>query len=214
MDYVVARMRRAGASELRVVTRPEKRDVVANARAHRASVIEAHPRSLAESLSFALRGLADADVVLIGLPDTIWEPEDGYVALVGAIVRGAEIALGVFRFDEPERGEVVTFEDDGAVTGVAVRPRDPASDWIWGCAAGRVSALRGLEGAAEVGEFLDSVCKRGRVLALPLAGPYFDIGTNEGLAAAIAALGGEVASVGKGPTDPAGEVREDQRRRR
>jgi glucose-1-phosphate thymidylyltransferase len=186
MDYVIARMRAAGCAELRVVTRPEKRDVVARARGEGAMVLEGHPRSLVESLVTGMSGLADGDVALIGFPDSIWEPEDGYVRLVAELARGADVALGVFRFDEPERSEVVTFGDDGAVTAVAVRPLDPPGSWIWGCAAGVVSALRGMDGAAEVGEFLDSLCRRARVVAVPLSETYVDIGTEESLAAARA----------------------------
>ena len=189
IDYVVDRMHAADAAELRVVTRPEKRDVIARAHALGATVIEAHPESLAASLLIAMRDLRARDIVLVGLPDSIWEPADGFVSLTDAVIGGADLALGLFRFEEPERAEVVAFDDDGLVTGVVVRPRAPASNWIWGCAAGRASAFRKLEGATSVGEFVDAFCREARVAAVPLSDSYVDIGTNESLAAVRERLG-------------------------
>src|SRR5687767_11544688 len=50
MDYVVERMRAAPCDEVRVVTRPDKQDVIGHAAALGASVVEARPETLAESV--------------------------------------------------------------------------------------------------------------------------------------------------------------------
>ena len=120
MDYLVERMRRGGCSELRVVTRPEKTDVIEHARRHAATVITGRPDTPAASLLTGIRSLADTDLVLFGFPDSIWEPVDGFRPLVESVEAGAEIALGLFRTSQVERPDVVELDAAGIVTEVEV----------------------------------------------------------------------------------------------
>jgi glucose-1-phosphate thymidylyltransferase len=190
MDYLMERMRLAGSSEIRVVTRPEKLDVVENARRHAATIIEGYPRSLAESFFTGMQDLTGDDIVLLGFPDSIWEPPDGYSQVIDLLGGDCEVAFGLFHTSEPERCEVVTLSDAGAnsgiVAGIELRPRAPASNLIWGCAAARASVLRGLEREREPGEYFNSLCPRGAVAGVWLSATYVDIGTREGLREALA----------------------------
>jgi CTP:molybdopterin cytidylyltransferase MocA len=77
LEYVVERMIAAGADEIRVVTRPDKPDVAEHARALGALVVVGEPSSSAESILLALEGLATDDLVMVGFPDTIWQPVSG-----------------------------------------------------------------------------------------------------------------------------------------
>lgn len=180
VDYVVDRMRLA-ATEIRVVTRPDKTDVVAYARAAGAVVVEGRPASVSESVRLGCVGLAPADVVLLGFPDTIWEPEDGFVRLVEALDDTADVTLGCFRSPELERSDVVLAGEDGRVRAVDVKPTRPAADVIWGCAAVRASALAGLRRHDEPGHLFDELARTGRVRALRFEGEFVDIGTPEAL---------------------------------
>jgi glucose-1-phosphate thymidylyltransferase len=187
MDYVIDRMRIAGCTEVRVVTRPEKTDVIAHADEIGATVILAHPKTPGESFVVGMAGLAPEDIVLIGWPDTLWEPEDGYVPLVQAVEEGREIALGLFETPDLERSDVLSFDDSGRITGIHIKPANPPSSWIWGCAAARVRALAGLEGEEWPGSFFNSLCDNGIDLyAVPLSDVWLDIGTKEALEQALA----------------------------
>ncbi len=184
MDYVVDRMRAGGATSLVVVTREEKQDVVAHAREIGATVVLAAPDTVTESFDAAIRHLPDDDVVLIGLPDTIWEPADGYRRLVGEVERGREIALGLFRLTRDlERSDVVTVSDDGLVERVHVKPRTPPSSWVWGCAAARARSLRDLATDPWPGGYFDALARSGVAIgAVRLSDVWIDIGTKEALA--------------------------------
>jgi glucose-1-phosphate thymidylyltransferase len=187
MDYVIDRMRLAGCTEVRVVTRPEKADVIAHAEEIGATVILGHPATPGESFAAGMTGLALDDIVLIGWPDTLWEPEDGYVPLVQAVEGGREIALGLFETPDLERSDVLSFDDSGRITGIHIKPANPPSSWIWGCAAARVRALAGLEGEVWPGSFFNSLCDNGIDLyAVPLSDVWLDIGTKEALEQATA----------------------------
>ena len=183
MDYLVERMRAASCSELRVVTRPDKLDVVAHAHELGALVVEAEPASLAESIALGLPGLDDADVVLVGLPDTIWEPIDGFVSLLEHLHEGASAVLGVFESDEPERSDVVVLDRSGLVRSIHVKEARPPGRLVWGCAAARVGAFAGLERHREPGRHFAALAAAGRLRAVRFPGTMVDIGTPAALAA-------------------------------
>jgi glucose-1-phosphate thymidylyltransferase len=186
MDYLIERLRAASCRELRVVTRPEKLDVVERARDAGATVIEGRPRTLAESLSLGLAQLDRSEVVLVGLPDTIWEPIDGFVRLLEQLEGATEVVLGVFESDEPERSDVVVLDADGLVRGIHVKEAETPGSLVWGCLAARVGALAGIERNAEPGRHLAMLAASGIVRAVQFPGKMIDIGTPESLERATA----------------------------
>jgi glucose-1-phosphate thymidylyltransferase len=193
MDFLVERMRAGGASEIRVVTRAEKQDVIAHAESLGAAVVLARPGTTSESFVAGLQGLDPEGVVLLGWPDTLWEPPDGYCRLVDAVERGSEIALGLFELAQDlERSDVISFDEAGRIDGVQVKPARPASSWIWGCAAARVRSLGGLAAEEWPGSYFDLL--RRHVVELHgerLSDVWLDIGTKaaleraEGLSASL-----------------------------
>jgi glucose-1-phosphate thymidylyltransferase len=187
MDFVVERMRAAGCSELRVVTRPEKEDVIAHSDELGATTVLAYPSTTSESFAAGMAGLPPDEIVLIGWPDTIWEPEDGYLQLIEAVEEGHEIALGLFETPDLERSDVVSFDESGRITGIQIKPAEPPSGWIWGCAAARLRALAGLEREEWPGSFFNALCQKGLELyPVRLSNVWLDIGTREALERAVA----------------------------
>lgn len=193
LDYLVERLRAAPCSELRVVTRPEKSDVIQHATSIGATVLLGHPENSARSLWLGLAGLADEEVVCFGFPDCLWEPTDGFATLVEAVEGGEEIALGLFRTNEPEAYDPVVLADASARSGrlvhVEVKPSRPSSNLTWGCAAARARALRGLEHERDPGEFFAARCAAGAVFGHWLSDTWIDLGTPDRLAAAQRAGG-------------------------
>ena len=186
MDHLVERLRRAACTDIRVVTRPEKTDVIAHADELGLTVVGAYPPSVSRSLLAGLEGTDPEDVVLFGFPDTIWEPLDGFVRLLDAL-DGFEVALGLFRGREPDRSDVVEFAESGIVTSVEVKPPMPKSDWVWGMAAARRRGLDALVIHDEPGAAFNAMCAGGKVAAVPLSGPFDDLGTPEALEAYLRA---------------------------
>jgi glucose-1-phosphate thymidylyltransferase len=189
MDYLVERMRRARCSELRVVTRPEKTDVIERARHHGATVITARPLTPAASLLTGIRPLAGTDMVLFGFPDSIWEPIDGFQPLTDLVEDGAEIALGLFRTSQVERPDVVELDSAGRVTEVEVGSDRPPPHLIWGCAAARARSLLGLVDYDDPGDLLRSRAGTGSIGGVVLSETYVDIGTPRGLRQALETQG-------------------------
>jgi len=188
IDYLVERMRRGGCSEVRVVTRPEKGDVISSATRHGATVVEAHPPSPAASVLAGLAGLADDDIVLFGYPDSIWEPADGFRRLVEWVEGGSVVALGLFHTANVERPDVVEVAETRAgarVTRIEVGSDAPPPHLIWGCAAARARALWGLRDRDDPGEHFSALCRERPVAGELLSESYVDIGTPRGIRIAL-----------------------------
>ena len=185
MDYVVERMRAGGCSELRIITRPEKHDVISHAERIGGTVVLGHPRTINESFAAGLAGLAPEDIALLGFPDSLWEPIDGYGLLIDAVEQGKEAALGLFDVPAGVPGaDCLTLDDSGGIAAFHIKPEHPSSTWIWGCAAARVGALAGVAEVEWPSQHMDSLRRRGRLTGIPLSSAYVDIGTPQSLRAA------------------------------
>jgi glucose-1-phosphate thymidylyltransferase len=182
IDFLVDRMRTAGCDELRVVTRPEKEDVVSYAERIGATVLLGNPATINQSFALGMSGLDPDTVVLLGFPDSLWEPRDGFLPLVEAVEGGEQIALGLFEAPGLEGSDFLELDDSGRIKHIEIKPARPPSDWIWGCAAAVVGALDGLEHEEWPSAFLNSLLRRGRELfSVPLSSTYLDIGTKASL---------------------------------
>ena len=183
MDYLLERLAAASPDEIRVVTRPDKLDVAENARRWGATVVWGHPASLAESFATGIGDAAPDDVILMGFPDTIWEPVDGFVRARALLDQGYDVGLALFRPREADlpRYETVVADESGRVRGIDVKPEVPSSRWIWGAAAARARALTGLRGQTQPGHLFDSLCDSGLVGSVQVSDTFVDMGTHEGL---------------------------------
>jgi NDP-sugar pyrophosphorylase family protein len=184
MDYLVDRMRQAACTELRVVTRPEKHDVIEHALQEGLSVVTGRPESVADSIALGVGDLDGDAAVLLGFPDTIWGPADGFSRLLDQLVHPYDVVLGLFRTRDLGRSDVVTVEEDDRVVSIEVKPTRPRSTLIWGCAAARAGALTGLRGVTEPSELFQRLARRGAVTSVYLSDYWIDIGTPDGLASA------------------------------
>ena len=184
MDWLVERMKAAACTEIRVVTRPRKTDVGAHAAALGATVVIGEPDTVGRSIALGMSGIAGDATVLLGFPDTLWEPPDGFVTLLDALQEGVDAVLGLFTTDEAARSDVVVRASGNRVDRILVKPSEPPSDVIWGCAVARAAAIRGIDAVEQPGELFNRLARLGRVSGVYLSDSWLDIGTKEALAIA------------------------------
>src|ERR687896_525861 len=85
-EYLVERMIAGGASRICFVVSPGKSDIVEyyGGKGYSADVryaVQPQPLGLCDAIFRALPFIAEDEAVLVGLPDTIWYPEDGFAYL-------------------------------------------------------------------------------------------------------------------------------------
>jgi dTDP-glucose pyrophosphorylase len=204
-EYLVERMIAAGARQICMVISAEKSDIVRYyaERDYAAEIfyaVQRRPRGLCDALFRAASFVRPDESVLIGLPDTIWFPENAFRPAIDAGQgelcahdSGAEVRLVLFPVDNPSVFDAVLCDERGRVEQVVVKQPDPGSNWIWGAvtASGRgFHALHQLwesrhRGDEYLGDLLNAYIAAGNAVHATANGEhYMDVGTMEGYHAA------------------------------
>lgn len=205
-EYLVDRMLIAGATKICFVISSGKSDILEyyGATVGQASlsyVVQPAPAGLCDAIFRALPLIPTDDAVLVGLPDTIWFPEDGLCAL-----RSPGLSFLLFPVDRPELFDAVITDADGRVLEIQVKRHDAASRWVWGAFRLTGAVLQELHdlwcerdrGDEYIGTLVNAYLARGGEARGARAGEaYVDVGTLHGYREAIRLLSG-------GPAPPAG----------
>jgi glucose-1-phosphate thymidylyltransferase len=161
-------------------------------------IVQREPRGLTHVVRIARPWIEGADV-LFALPDTVLFPRDALAVLHATRVRaGADLALGVFPTEEPERLAPVEIQD-GRVIAIHDKPAVAPARNTWGvlswsprftelCAAWDEARVEGSEGV--LSHAMEAARRAGlEVVASVFAdGVFRDVGTPEGLASTMRVL--------------------------
>jgi glucose-1-phosphate thymidylyltransferase len=128
--------------------------------------------------------------VAFGFPDILFEPRDAFVKLMDRLDRsGADIVLGLFPTDTPEKMDMVATDSAGRVTDIVIKPESTTLEltWILATWSPRFSAfLADNHGGSHLGDaFLSAMADGFAIEAVAFEeGRSLDIGTPEDLARA------------------------------
>lgn len=191
-EYLVERMIAAGAEQICMVISAEKTDIVKyfaerDYAAEIFYVVQQKPQGLCDALFRAEPFARMHDQVLIGLPDTIWFPENAYLP---ALDPGpADVNLILFPVDNPSIFDAVNCDELGYVQEVQVKTKEARSHWIWGAVTSKGSSFHRLKLLWEsrhrrdefLGDLLNAFIAAGNVVRGKYSGEvYMDVGTLEG----------------------------------
>jgi glucose-1-phosphate thymidylyltransferase len=131
-EYLVERMIRAGADKLCFVISPGKTDILEyyGSRlwgAEIAYVVQPVAAGLCDAVFRAMPLIHPEEEVLIGLPDTVWAPEDGFTRLPHDV-----LSFLLFPVDHPEFFDAVVTGAHGVIEEIQVKQKNASSHWIWG----------------------------------------------------------------------------------
>lgn len=194
-EYLVERMIAAGAEQICMVISAEKTDLIRYfaERSYAAEifyVLQQQPQGLCDALFRAEPFARHHDCVLIGLPDTIWFPENGYAAALSQIQETpADVSLLLFPVENPQVFDAVVSDEQGYVQQVEVKREDAHSHWVWGAVTATGPAFRALKLLWEsrhredeyLGHLLNAYISAGNLVRSTSAGElYMDVGTLDG----------------------------------
>jgi dTDP-glucose pyrophosphorylase len=131
-EYLLDRMLLDGVDRICFVISPEKTDIIRyfGARIGNAPIcyaVQQNPGGLCDALFCALPFVAPEDEILIGLPDTIWFPAEGFRFLPDGM-----FSFLLFPTSRPELFDAVTIDRRGAVLEIQVKQKNANSNWVWG----------------------------------------------------------------------------------
>lgn len=201
-EYLVERMIRGGADKLCFIISPGKADILQyfGSRIWGADIVYAvqpHPGGLCDAIFRAQPFIPKEDHVVIGLPDTIWSPEDALKQLPDGI-----FSLLLFPVDHPQFFDAVVTDPAGNVSEVQVKSASARSNWIWGAMKMPGTIFHELyelwrrpeQGDEYFGSLINAWLARGGSAVGVRAGKaYVDVGTIHGYRAAIRLLEERVA---------------------
>ncbi len=196
-EYLVERMIRGGADKLCFVISPGKTDILQyyGSRlwgADIAYVVQPSPGGLCDALFRAAPLIADDEPVLIGLPDTVWTPDDALARLPDDM-----LSFLTFPVEHPEFFDAVRCGAGGSVLEIQVKKQGAESHWIWGAVKMPGSVFHELHALwcrpERRDEYLGTLvnawlAEGGEALSMQIGEEYVDTGTLHGYRAAIRLL--------------------------
>lgn len=196
-EYLIERLVLGGADKLCFVISPGKSDIleyygggVFSARAFYA--VQPHAAGLCDAIFTALPLIEPDQGVLVGLPDTIWFPEDALTKLPDG-----ELSFLLFPVDRPELFDAVVLDAGDRVLEIQVKRPGAASNWVWGAFKMNGAILRELyahwrardQRDEYVGTLVNSwLAAGGSARGVRAGRSYVDVGTVRGYREAIALL--------------------------
>jgi len=222
-EYLIDRMLSAGANKICFVISPWKWDILqyyggAIGAAAIAYVVQPEPTGLCDAIFRAVPLIAREEPVVVGLPDTIWLPEDGFAALPGD-----RLAFLTFPVDRPELFDAVLSDNAGRVIEIEVKRKGARSHWVWGAFRLPGAVLHDLfklwRARSACDEYFGTlvnayIAAGGEAVAVPCGTAYVDVGTLGGYHDAMRLLGSLPDPVTRSPSVMAAALHLAARRQR
>jgi glucose-1-phosphate thymidylyltransferase len=215
-EYLLDRMITGGANKLCFVIGRGKSDILeyyggGNVGSVTISfVVQPHPNGLCDAVFQAAPLIAPNESVCIGLPDTVWFPENALCSLPDD-----KLSFLLFPVARPEFFDAVRTTADGRVLEIQVKQQNAASNWIWGAFKMPGAILHGLYSLwverdrrdEYIGTLVNAwLAGGGNALGIRAGKSYVDVGTLNGYREAMNLLCGKSRSDGFPAADESWKV--------
>ena len=196
-EYLVDRMMLGGASKLCFVVSPSKADILTyygerNAPVEIAYVVQPQALGLCDAIFRARPVVPRDEPVMVGLPDTIWFPEDAL-----RVLPDDRLSFLLFPVEEPQLFDAVVTDESGRVVEIQVKSPEARTRWIWGAFKMPGETFHALhdfwrarpEPDEYVGTLVNAWLAQGQeAVGIRAGSTYMDVGTLEGYRAAMQSL--------------------------
>ena len=196
-EYLIERMINGGVDKICFVISPGKSDIVNyfGGSALSAAIfyaVQPRPAGLCDAIFRALPLIAPDEHLCIGLPDTIWFPDDSLAKLPDGV-----LSLLLFPVQHPDRFDAVVTDSSGLIEEVQVKHEFPSTHWVWGAIKLPGFLLRQLHDIWLQGHdeylgtlFNEFIARGGRAYGFKIGDSYVDVGTLNGYREALRLLDG------------------------
>ena len=200
-EYLIERMLQGGADKLCFVISRWKFDIlqyyggeIGSKETGKAAIVYAvqpDAKGLCDAIFRAVPFVGSEEPVLVGLPDTIWLPQDAFARLPHD-----KLAFLTFPVAQPELFDAVVSDGD-RVREIQVKREGAESNWIWGAFSMPGAVLHDLyrlwrrrrERDEYIGTLVNAyLATGGEAVAVPAGTDYVDVGTLGGYREAMRLL--------------------------
>ena len=197
-EYLVERMACAGVDKICFVVGPGKSDILdyfgdSLGPVQFAYVVQPRPAGLCDAVFRAATVIGGRESVIVGLPDTIWFPNDALRALPDS-----GLSFLLFPVEHPEFFDAVVLDQD-RVLEIEVKQANARSNWIWGAFKMSGDCFRDLHSLWRQRDCIDEyfgtlvnsyLMAGGSGVGIKAGRSYVDVGTLAGYRDAIQLLAG------------------------
>ncbi len=203
-EYLMERMVCAGVQKICFVISPGKSDILNYFGGHALSAaifyaVQPKPAGLCDAIFQALPLISRDEHACIGLPDTVWFPENGL-----SLLPDVALSLLLFPVQHPENFDAVITNERDEVLEVKVKQPDPGTHWVWGALKMPGYVLNDLhelwlERRDEyLGTLINAYLARGgRAFGCKVGQSYVDVGTLNGYREALCVLDANCAELNR-----------------
>lgn len=200
-EYLIERMTNGGVEKICFVISPGKSDILNYFGGHALSAeifyaVQPKPAGLCDAIFRALPLIPPDEHVCIGLPDTIWFPDNALAFLPDGV-----LSLLLFPVAHPERFDAVATNENDEVLEVQVKNESPSTHWVWGALKMPGHVLNELHElwVARHDEYLGTLineylARGGRAYGFKTGECYVDVGTLNGYREALRVLDANCAA--------------------
>ena len=196
-EYLIDRMEVAGVTKICMVISSAKSDIIryygpGSPEVRFCYCVQQQPSGLCDAIFQALPFINDYEHVIVGLPDTIWFPENGLRALPDNV-----LSFLLFPVAHPEFYDAVETDREGTVGKIKVKEMEITTNWVWGAFKIPGSVLRELFTIWKRRECRDEyfgtlvnayLSEGGSAKGIPEGDSYVDVGTLNGYREALKLL--------------------------
>jgi dTDP-glucose pyrophosphorylase len=196
-EFLIERMLQGGADKICFVISRWKFDILQyfGGEIGKAAIVYAvqpEAKGLCDAIFRAVPFVDPAEPVLVGLPDTIWLPEDAFSRLPKD-----KLAFLTFPVAHPELFDAVVSDSENRVREIQVKREGAESNWVWGAFGMPGAVLHDLyrlwRRRRERDEYMGTLVNAylatgGEAVAVPAGTNYVDVGTLGGYREAMRLL--------------------------
>lgn len=197
-EYLVERMIAGGADKICFVISPGKSDILeyygaGYGEASTVYVVQPSPAGLCDAVFRPAALIRPEEQVLVGLPDTVWFPQEGFSDLPDD-----RLGFLLFPVDHPDLFDAVILGEGGAIREIQVKQPGDVGRWVWGAfkMPGHVMHelhalwLRRDRQDEYFGTLVNAwLAEGGEAVGVRTGRAYVDVGTLNGYRSAVALLG-------------------------
>ncbi len=206
-QYLIERMIKSGIRKIFMIINSNKSNLIKYYQSGKwlgisiAYIYQDKPRGMGDALCGLIPWIRN-EIVVMGMPDTIFEPTDAFSRLIDFYIdTNSDLVLGLFPVSDPSKYGVVLIDDEYNVIYHVDKPAFSTSHWCWGiaCWGERFSEFinhvcglyRNHHEEFTFGNIIDMSLKEGlSIKGLPFHdGRYIDVGTMMGIVEALQLYG-------------------------